>query len=925
MYRQILINPSHAKYQRILFRTCPDEEVSDYQLKTVTFGVNCAPYLALRTLLKLADDEEYRFPIGSKILRNNMYVDDALVGVHTVSQGLKAKEELIEILESGGFELRKWTSNSKEILKGLAREKLLNEEFLELGDKSSAKTLGIRWNASVDSFYFVMDKIPERNSYSKRQVLSIIAKIFDPLGWLSPIIITAKILMQQLWLDDVGWDDPLKPHTLLSWKNFVSTSVGIEEIRIPRWVNYSADCNVQLHGFSDSSESAYAAALYLRVEVGHNIFSNLLVAKSKVAPLKKMSLPRLELCGALLLAELVDSVLPQLDIQKTSLFAWSDSTIVLAWLKKPSYSWTTFVANRVSIIQEKIGSDWHHVPTDENPADLATRGRTPLEIKESGLWWHGPSWLKSPENRWPSGVVISETILEAKHIKVHFARSAVEEDILERFSCLSTATHVVGHIIRFFNRTHGKAKKTTCFDTVRLSADEISFARRRLMSVSQRIHFPSEYDCLLKNQKIESGSPLLSLNPFLDKDSLIRANGRLSSALSISYDERYPIILAHKSRFAALYVDFVHRLTNHGGIQLTLATTRLECWIIRGRNLVKTRYRNCTKCVLAQKKRQTQLMAALPPERTTISRPFSTSGVDFAGPVEIKNFSGRGCRISKGYICLFVCFATKAIHLEPVSDLSTPAFIAALARFVARRGCPRHIYSDNGKNFVGADREIRSNLMKIISETRDDSVTRYGFQKLEWHFNPAAAPHMGGLWEAGVKSCKMHLKKISGQIRHTFEELSTILARIEACLNSRPLTSLTDGIDDPSALTPGHFLIGGPLLSLAEPDEVENKTSLLNRWRRIKLISQEFCRRWKMEYLKELHKRTKWKVAQNDLQLDDIVVLHSDSLAPNEWRMGRVVKLHFGQDNRVRVVDLKTLNGVITRPVHKLVLLPRPE
>ncbi|XP_058983183.1 uncharacterized protein LOC131804368 [Musca domestica] len=180
-------------------------------------------------------------------------------------------------------------------------------------------------------------------------------------------------------------------------------------------------------------------------------------------------------------------------------------------------------------------------------------------------------------------------------------------------------------------------------------------------------------------------------------------------------------------------------------VELTLATTRLECWIIRGWNLVKTRYRNCTKCVLAQKKRQTQLMAALPPERTTISRAFSTSGVDFAGPVEIKNFSGRGCRISKGYICLFVCFATEAIHLEPVSDLSTPAFIAALARFVARRGCPRHIYSDNGKNFVGAGREIRSNLMKIISETRDDSVTRYGFQKLEWHFNPAAAPHMGGL------------------------------------------------------------------------------------------------------------------------------------------------------------------------------------
>ncbi|XP_061391738.1 uncharacterized protein LOC133327189 [Musca vetustissima] len=910
MYRQIWINPKHAKYQRILFRPSSGEEITDYQLKTVTFGVNCAPYLALRTLLKLADDEEYRFPIGSKILRKNMYVDDALVGVHSVRDGLKAREELINILKAAGFELRKWTSNSKEILDGLTRTHLLNEDFLELGDKSSAKTLGIRWNAVSDSFYFVLEKIEERSSYTKRQVLSIIAKIFDPLGWLSPIVVTAKIFMQQLWVDDIGWDDPLKPLSLMNWKSFVSSSKGIEDIRIPRWVDYSPDCMIEVHGFCDSSESAYAATLYLRVEVNGNIYSNLLVGKSKVAPLKKMSLPRLELCGALLLAELVDSVVPQLDIPKAPLLAWSDSTIVLSWLKKPSYTWTTFVANRVAIIQEKIGDVWHHVPTKDNPADLATRGRTPSELKECELWWYGPSWLKHDKSEWPIGAVVPETTLESKISKVHLARSAVEEDVLERFSRLSTAIHAVTYCFRFVYRTHPGKRKIASFKSISLSSEEICSARYRLMSLSQRIYFPSEFDCLMNNRKLESNSPLVSLNPFLDKNQLIRANGRLSSTLSLPYNERYPIILAYQSKFASLYVDHVHRQTNHGGIQLTLAATRLECWIIRGRNLVKANYRRCTKCVLAQKKRQHQLMAALPPERTTFGRPFSTSGVDFAGPVEIKTFNGRGCRISKGYICLFVCFVTKAIHLEPVSDLSTPAFIAALSRFVARRGCPLHIYSDNGKNFVGADRELKSHFAKIVSEMKDDAITRYGFQKLEWHFIPASAPHMGGLWEAGVKSCKTHLKKISGQIRHTFEEFSTILAVIESCLNSRPLTQLSDNIDDLSALTPGHFLIGGSLLSPAEPEEVENKTSLQNRWRRVKLVSQEFCRRWKMEYLKELHKRTKWKKSQDNLQVNDLVVLHKDSMAPNEWRLGRVVKLHKGQDDRVRVVDLRTQNGM---------------
>ncbi|XP_073841417.1 uncharacterized protein [Musca autumnalis] len=671
MYRQIWVNPEHRKYQRILFRPTPEDEIADYQLKTVTFGVNCA----LRTLLKLADDEEYRFPVGSKILRDNMYVDDAL---------------------------------------------------------------------------------------------------------------------------------------------------------------------------------------------------------------------------------LVDTVVPQLDLPKATLTAWSDSTIVLSWLKKPSYSWTTFVANRVAVIQEKIGNDWRHVPTNDNPADLATRGRTPSELKESFLWWHGPGWLTLDKNKWPTCMSVPETTLEAKPAKVHLAQSAVPDEVLERFSRLSTAIHAVAYLFRFLRRTHPSTKKLARFDTVRLSAEEIAFARSRLMSKSQRIHFPQEYDCLSKKLPLDSGSPLLSLNPFLDRHQLIRANGRLGNTLYLPYDERHPIILAYSSRFAELYVDHIHLLTNHGGIQLTLATTRLECWIIRGKNLVKNRYRKCVKCVMAQKKRQAQLMAALPPERTTFSRPFATSGVDFAGPFEIKTFNGHGCRLSKGYICLFVCFVTKAIHLEPVSELSTPAFLAALSRFVSRRGCPLHIYSDNGKNFVGADREIRANFGKVVSELKDEAVVKYGFQKLDWHFILAAAPHMGGLWEAGVKSCKTHLKKMSGQVRHTFEEFATILARIESCLNSRPLSPLSHNVDDLGALTPGHFLIGGPLLVPTEPEQTE-KTSLQNRWRRLQLLTQEFCGRWKSEYLKELHKRTKWKRSQSDLQLDDLVVLHTDSMASNEWRLGRVIKLYRGPDGRVRM------------------------
>ncbi|XP_073841571.1 uncharacterized protein [Musca autumnalis] len=366
-------------------------------------------------------------------------------------------------------------------------------------------------------------------------------------------------------------------------------------------------------------------------------------------------------------------------------------------------------------------------------------------------------------------------------------------------------------------------------------------------------------------------------------------------------------------------------MTLHGGPQLMMATIRLECWIIRGRNLIKLHINNCMECVRSRKKLQGQLMASLPPERTSLSRPFANTGVDYAGPFELKTFSGRGCRIVKGYISLFVCFATKAIHLEAVSDLSTPAFMAALTRFISRRGCPNKIFSDNGRNFVGAAREIRSNFQRVVSELKENAVVHYGQQKLEWHFIPASSPHMGGLWEAGVKSCKTHLKKISGQIRHTYEEFSTILAAIEACLNSRPLTPQSENIDDLTALTPGHFLVGSSLLAPAEPEEVPTKTSLLNRWRKLKVVQQDFCRRWKSEYLKELNKRTKWKYPSPNLKLNDLVVLSQEMGNPNEWRLGRIVKLYPGPDGLVRVADIRTSSGVLRRPVHKLVLLPRSQ
>lgn len=924
MYRQILVNPQHTRFQRIVFRESENYEIKDYELKTVTFGVSSAPYLALRTLNKLADDEEVNFPVGAKIIRGSMYVDDVLVGTHSVAEALVAREQIIGILGTAGFELRKWTSNTSDILKDLPSDHLLNSTFLCLDDKCTAKTLGVRWNAADDFFYFTTEKVEHRNVYTKRQVLSLIARLFDPAGWLAPVIIVAKIIMQDMWLDKTEWDEEIKPVALNKWKNFITKYNEIDDIKIPRWIKFSPDCSIEYHGFCDSSEAAYAATIYVRIEISGHIYSNLLTAKSKVAPIKKLTLPRLELCGAVLLVELIDSVIHELEPKKVPMFLWSDSTIVLAWLKKPPCTWNTFVANRISRILEKVGNNsWSHVASSFNPADLATRGLFPSELKDNDLWWHGPEWLRLDKSSWPVTTKEFETKEEARRKQVFVARSNEEEDVLDRFSSMSRAIHVLAYVFRFFHRSRGIKNVDGAHKSLRLSAEELSFIRNRLFLLAQVRFFPDDHLRLSKKCNISNSSQLLTLTPFLDKNGIIRANGRLGSAKGLSYNERHPIILPYNCQLSHLYVDFVHKLTLHGGPRLVLNTIRLECWILKVKNLVKKIIRNCKECVLYKKKCQNQIMSVLPEDRVNFSRPFTNTGVDFAGPFELKTFTGRSCKITKGYTCLFVCFSTKAIHLEAVSDLSTSAFLAAFARFISRRGCPSKMYSDNGRNFVGAARQIDTNFKALVKVFKDETVAKYSHQQLSWHFIPAGAPHMGGLWEAGVKSFKIHLKKVSGQLKFTFEEFSTLLATIEACLNSRPLSSLSNDVDDLTALTPGHFLIGGPILTPAEPAETASVDSILNRWRKVKAIQSELCRRWKNEYLVELIKRNKWQAPQVDIRENDLVVIRHEQVCPTEWRLGRVMKVFRGPDDHVRVAELKTQNGLITRPIHKMVLLPR--
>ncbi|XP_059217691.1 uncharacterized protein LOC131994814 [Stomoxys calcitrans] len=921
MYRQILVNPSHIPFQRILFRTSQNDPIQEFELKTVTFGLNCAPYLAIRTMIQLANDVQERYPLASRILRECMYVDDALLGAHSIETAIDARDELIQALHSAGFEMRKWISNSKTILDGLPSDYLLRTDFLEFEDRSSAKTLGIHWNAHSDEFFFSTTQFPSDCSYSKREVLSQIAKLFDPAGWLSPIIIVAKIIMQRIWMDHIEWDEVISPEPLSMWKSFQANYSNIDNMRIPRWFGYAPEGIIEFHGFSDASEKAYAAAIYIRVLYPNSVITHLISSKTKVAPLKTLSIPRLELCGATLLAEMVDNLLPQFDIQDYSLFCWTDSTIVLSWLAKPPCCWNTFVANRVSRITQVVDpSKWSHVESEHNPADLASRGTYPSELINSKLWWNGPTWLSKDSKHWPKNTTkeIEETDLEKKPIKVHFTYFQNFDDVLERFSSFSRALRVIAYVYRFYFNTHPKFRSNYHRSDNKITNSEILFVRKQLISIYQKAFYPNEYMVLSSKKTIPSTSPLLSLNPFVDAEGIMRVCGRLELSPMLSYNERHPILLPYNCQYSRLLIQFIHQISLHGGNQLVLRLVRTQYWIPKVQNLIKTTIHRCKTCIIYKKKFQQQMMASLPPERCEISRPFTHTGLDFSGPFEMKSYAGRCCRISKAYVCVFVCFSTKAIHLETTSDLSTSSFLAAFSRFISRRGCPLHLHSDNGTTFVGASRI----MAKEFIQTSHKAITsNYAHQNLTWHFIPPGAPHMGGLWEAGVKSFKQHFKKTIGLQKFTFEEFQTLLSKIEACLNSRPISPSSQNPTDLAALTPGHFLIGSPILAPLEPEISQTRISIQNRWQRLKTFHQIFCVRWKNEYLKELQKRHKWKKPTEDLKEQMLVVIKEENLPPNSWRLGRITKVHRGDDKRVRVADILTQKGTITRPITKLVVI----
>ncbi|KAK3878755.1 hypothetical protein Pcinc_016567 [Petrolisthes cinctipes] len=892
-FLQINVREDDRDVHRFLWQ-CGDQ-VRTMRFLRVPFGNKSSPFLLNATI-----KHHLQFFSHSEVvqeLKENLYVDDWLSGADSIEEGKVKFTEACSILAKAGMTLTKWSSNSKDMVGCFGCKTCLNE--------GSVKVLGMQWEIEKDCFSFAnydVESQPEPIS-TKRAVLSCIARLFDPIGFVSPFIMYVKILFQDIWKEGGGWDEILPDHLLYGfqrWFNSISLfkTWSVKRCYTPG-ISWKDLNGAELHAFGDASEKGYGACVYLRVPQSDGKFSvSFVMSRGRVSPIKSVTLPRLELIGALLCARLVTFVESTLHIN-VPVCCWTDSTVTLSWIKGEPLKWKSFVRNRVSEIQELTSpSNWRHCPGRDNPADLISRGALAEHLMSSELWLNGPAWLSLPiqhlqhEQQNSNGVENCEVVTPC--LKVTEAHSSVFE--FSRYSGFCKAVNVVAWVLRFIRNCKSKGDK----DTGQLTYEELSKAKVKLFQSVQLEAYSQEFEALSKGKAIPQNSPICKLDPFIGDDGLLRVKGRLEEA-DMLYESKHPIIIP-SGHVAQLLIRFQHILLKHAGVSVLVSTLRSGYWIVRLRRMAKSICNKCVQCRRHHSKACSQSVAPLPASRVTPSPPFTVTGLDFAGPLFCVDKPS-----SKFYILLFTCAVVRAIHLELTDSLSMSDCTLALRRFVARRGLPSVFYSDNAKTFVGVSQRLKQ---------------IFGPLAPNWKFTFPRAPWWGGWWERLIRSVKLSLRKTLGVKCLYRTELETTLHEIEAYINSRPLTYVGEEYDSALPLTPSHFLIGRPAgFKVEDVNEASVQSTAKDLSLREKIRQQQldkFWELWSNDYIRNLPPTVKGFQQKCKLKEGSLVLIKEDNIPRMSWPCGIVLEVFPGKDGLIRGVTIKTAKGIIQRPIQKL-------
>ncbi|XP_064625967.1 uncharacterized protein LOC135486798 [Lineus longissimus] len=940
MFHQVYVPRSDADSLRFLWKEDPTSPgpPDTWMMVVHIFCSKDSPTCWNYALRRTAEDNINAFSkMVIQAYLKDYYMDDLVSSIQSVTVAMSFVDEVIELGKRGGWRVHKFISNSKEVMQHIPEtERAIPPPGpIEFGRVQRA--LGVGWDVGED--YFVFGAEVKSKGSTKRQVLSTASSIFDPCGYLAPFTVRAKCLIQEIWRRNITWDEQIPADLLKQWTAWLTELPKIRLLKIPRHhPEFSTDAkNVMLLIFSDSSEMAFGCSAFLRYTLeGGGIVCSFLAAKTRVAPIKpQLSIPRLELQGAVLAVRLAETLMRELQpINITRRIFWTDSTTVLAYIRNESKRFKPFIGNRVAEIREFTQfEEWRYIPTAQNPADYCSRGMKADDLTMEHAWFTGPTFLSKDEQDWPEQVIpnsqlkpddpevrkaaTASVLLIGEKSEKFIYRYEFEIASLVKVDYFSTWRGLVRRtvwILRAYRNFASKLPRlgVKAITSSEITAEEWEDAEHLWIQHAQREAYPEAWRELKEDGMLSPKHPLSPLQPFHDGIHL-RVGGRLRKA-DINQEAKHQLLLP-RNRLTKLLLQDIHSSQAHCGREQLIAETRQKYWPVQGRTTARSVIKDCITCRRKRLKPVQPKMADLPTCRLNAAAgAFYHTGIDYFGPIVVTQWRSS----VKRWGCLFTCMSVRAVHLELADSLSTDDFLLCLRRFIGMRSQPRRIFSDNGTNFVGANTELRRCLQQLDHHKILQYVTPL---KIEWYFNPPTAPHFGGAWERLVRSVKKALSTVIANVQVSEAVLRTALVEVQAIVNNRPLTYASEDVNDFEALTPNHFIFGRAAEGLSPCRDDDRDINSRQRWKRVQVVANRVNQRWLKEYLPTLTLRSKWRRDGEIVAAGDLVTLVDDKLPRGSWTLARVIQVYPGDDGIIRTVKVKTADGTYVRPANKVCIL----
>lgn len=936
MFHQTFLTEEDTECSRFLFRFKNENTIREFKMKVLPFGLKCSPTIAQYVKNLIADEVIDIKPRVANVIKNNTYVDDIVKSINSEEEAINLLYDMRELFEKGGFNMIKVNSNNKNVLREFLN-KYNNPIDKLVASEEESKILGYTIDFAGDTISIAWNNnnIKDVINISKRDFLSLIMSLYDPLGLVEFIKSNLKSIYRDFASSKYEWDDILyeklneeeRQRFAINWKKNLERLHQMSQIKIPRCLCKEEYQTVDLHVFGDAGATMLCGLVFARFLNfnGEIISIKLIQGKTYTVPIKgNRTIPEKELDIACKLIQLTNNVVNMSELKFDNIWFYTDSTCVYYKILNDGKS-TIYENNRLRKIKE--GSklcNWRWIPSEKMPADYGTKINYKLSMSYNNEWYE-PSILKTLDTEFQP---------ESQSVNCcHYHRDGnnIKKISLNKFSKLSRAIQFFQSLIKFRDlvlyikplnvklSSMEKGKTRAQKAVVKSLTTEISMLRNEINNIAYRYDdaeidllryvqqqsFTEEYKTLKADKTLPKNHFLSKWLPWIDKEGLMRITTRLSgdkeNIAIFGYNRIFPIILPKNHKVTELYIMMFHVSNKHSLIKNVIASLKARFFIQHTRSLVKSTIdKKCMFCIRYKVKPVFPLMGDLPEERLAINLPaFTHVMVDLCGPIKV-NISRNVC--AERYILVYSCLTTRALHLELIESLNTDATLIALQNCINLRGAPATITSDNGTNFVGANNTIQRTTNMWNERLLTNNII---IVPIKWKFGPAKASHMQGSVERMVGLVKSTLKTTLLMLRKQIHNINDftlrgILFEIIGILNNRPL-NIDESYD---IITPNSFLMQKNNFQEVPHCDFSEKTNLKNNWENVKKFTSSLWKTWVESYLPSILSREKWIDKTEPLKVGDLVIT-VDNNVTDSWRFGKIIETTEGSNNQVRKVKIQ--------------------